>query len=98
MTADYLGAVLDAKAATAPLGPVQARILAALAEHGGLTAARLAEHLGCERASADQSLRTLRDRGLVRVAEYRRRAGKAAGVYVITMAGRTALGAAKETT
>jgi len=98
MTADYLGAVLDAKAAAAPLGPVQQLVLAALAEHGGLTAARLAEHLGCDRPKVDQSLRTLRDRMLVRVAEYQRRAGKAAGVYVITTAGRTALAAAKETT
>lgn len=95
MTADYLGAVLDAKAAAAPLCPVQQSVLGALAELGGLTAARLAEHLGCERASVDQSLRTLRDRGLVRIAEYRRRAGKSAGVYVITTTGRTELAAAK---
>jgi DNA-binding MarR family transcriptional regulator len=95
MTADWLGAVLDAKAATAPLGPVQQLILGALAEHGGLTAARLTEHLGCTRGSVDQSLRTLRDRGLVRVAERQRRAGKAAAVYVVTTTGRTALDAAK---
>lgn len=95
MTRHLLDEVLDRQAAAAPLGPVQQSVLGALAELGGLTAAQLAEHLGCERASVDQSLRTLRDRGLARVAEYQRRAGKSAGVYVITTTGRTELAAAK---
>jgi len=94
MTVHHLDEVLDRKAATAPLGPVQRAVLETLAGHGGLTAARLAEHLGCERSAADQSLRTLRGRMLIRVAEYQRRAGKSAGVYVITTTGRTALAAA----
>lgn len=77
----------------AALGPVQHAILGALAEHGALTATRLAEHLGLE--SIHQSLRTLRNRGYVTVAEYQRRAGTSAGVYAITTAGREALDAAK---
>ena len=79
-----------------PLGPVQQAVLAALAEHGPMTAARLGEHLGRNPVSIHQSVRTLRDRGLVTVAEYQRRAGTAAGVYAITTAGREALEAAKE--
>lgn len=79
------------------LGPVQRAVLGALAEHGGLTAARLAGYLGRGLVSIHQSVRTLRDRGYVTVAGQVRRAGKAAGVYVITTAGRAALEAARET-
>lgn len=87
----------QAVAAAAPLGPVQRPVLEALAgTPGGLTVTGLAGVLGCDRPTADQSVRTLRDRGLVYVAARQRRAGKPAAVYAISTAGLAALQAARE--
>jgi len=78
--------------ASAPPGPVQLPVLEALAAAGdGLTITELAGVLGTVRTTADQSVRTLRDKGRVRVARYEKRAGKTSGVYVITTAGLAAL-------
>ena len=82
-----------------PLGPVQRPVLEALAgAPDGLTVTDLAAAAGIDRGAADQSVRILRDRGMVRVAAYERRKGKTASVYVATTAGRAALEAARETT
>lgn len=82
---------------TAPLGPVQRPVLEALAAaEDGLTVTDLAAAAGIDRGAADQSVRVLRDRGMVRAAGEQRRRGKSATVYVISTAGLAALEAAKE--
>ena len=84
--------------AITPLGPVQRPALEALAEApDGLTVTVLAEATGCGRSTLDKTMRSLKDRGLIRVAGHQKRVGKAAAVYVITTTGLAALEAAKET-
>ena len=76
---------------------MQLLVLEAVAAHeGGCTVTILADALGRGRTAVDSAVRVLRDRGLVRVLTYERRAGKSAAVYVISTAGLAALEAAKE--
>lgn len=79
------------------LGPLQRPVLTALAAApDGLTVAALADILKVERTKIDQSMGTLSDRCLVRVAGYQKRPGKAAKVWAASTAGLTALAAAGE--
>ena len=80
------------------LGPMQLLVLDAVAAHEeGCAVTVLADVLGRDRTAVDSAVRVLRDRGLVRVLTYERRAGKSAAVSVITTAGLAAREAAKET-
>ena len=79
-------------------GPMQMLVLEAVAAHEeGCAVTVLADALGRGRTAVDSAVRILRDRGLIRVLTYERRAGKPAAVYVISTAGQAALDAARET-
>ena len=82
---------------SAPLGPVQAAVLQAVAASpDGLITAEAAALLGRAVSSVHQATALLGARGYVRVLRLRRRVGTPVRVWGVTTAGREALAARRE--